>query len=616
MNNYFTTLAVFFVAGLIWIGFSNSGDNEPTSLSDPLITYGNPPSIDATYDILKNFNIDSLINGAPYNYGVVWTGSYYIISRFNANMFYRMTSNWTFIDSFSVSGATWGADGFKDMVFAKGFLWGVKSSLLTGTTGANVIYKVDTATKSQVGTITLPAGIYPIAVTYDVTRNGFWVSTNNFGGILSCYDTTGVLITGTNIPTVAGGFYGLAYDNVTAGGPYLWIHKNLVPANTTQTMLVRFNVSGLPVRLDSGTITIPLMTNVTGGGLSFSSTLVPGKTVLAAVTQGTPDRMVVFEAGTTSGGSQNFDLKLPTPGVNTNYVAIPNQSSMVGFNNITIEGWVNIGGTTTANTLLNKGGVSFDYQLGINATTANPFFRAQGIVVIASTMTITPNVWTHLAVTYDGTTVRFYKDGQLGFTQAQAMPLGSSTTEMRIGRGNADPGSGNIDELRLWSVVRTQGQIDSNKCRKYPSTFGNTTGLKAVWHFDSSYVDSISNYNGTPLGTVGFDTVSFPVPGANCILVGIQQSVNEIPEVYSLDQNYPNPFNPFTTIKFSIPKGNFVVIKLYDILGKEIQNILNEPLEAGKYSVDFNASALPSGIYFYQITAGNFTDTKKMILTK
>lgn len=615
MKNYITKLSILFVFGLIGIGLSNQGNDDPANLNDPLIVYGNPQPTDATYDILRNHNIDSLINGAPFNYGAVWTGSNYIVSRFNANMFYRMRANWTFRDSIAVSGATWGADGFKDMVFAKGFLWGVKSSLLT-TTGTNIIYKVDTTLMSQVGTITLPAGINPLAIDYDAVRNGFWVSTANFGGVLRCYDTAGVAIVGTDIPTVAGGFYGVAYDNATAGGPYLWLHKNLVPANPTQTMLVRFRVSGSPVRLDSGTKTIPLMTAVTGGGLSFSSTLIPGKTVLVAVTQGSPDRLVVFEAGSSSVVVQNFALRLPTPGANTNYVSIPHQPSMVGFNNITIEAWVKPGGTTTANTVLNKGAASFDYQFGINATTANPFFRAQGIVALASTMTIAPNVWTHIAVTYDGTTARFYKDGQLGFSLAQVMPLGSSANEMRIGRGNNDAGSGNIEELRLWSVARTQGQIDTNKCRKYPGTFTGTIGLKSVWHFDSSYVDSVSNYNGTPLGSVGFDTVSFPLPGASCILVGIQQSVNEIPGTYSLEQNYPNPFNPATTIKFSIPKDNFVEIKLYDILGKEIQNILSEPLEAGKYSVNFNANALPTGVYFYKITAGDFSDTKKMILAK
>ena len=313
----------------------------------------------------------------------------------------------------------------------------------------------------------------------------------------------------------------------------------------------------------------------------------------------------------------NRALRLPTPGVNTNYVAIPHQASMVGFPNITIEGWVKIGGSTTANTVLNHGGLSFDYQLGINAATTNPFFRAQGVIVVANTVTITPLVWTHLAATYDGTTVRFYKDGALAFSQVQAAPLGTSTNEMRIGRGNADPGSGNLEEIRLWIVARTQGQIDSNKCRKYPAQFSSTTGLRALWHFDSTYTDSISSYNGTPTSaSVGFDTVSFPPPGANCNLVGITPVISEVPKEYVLQQNYPNPFNPSTTIRFAIPKGEFVEIKLYDLLGREVATLVSDPFEAGTYAVDFDASKLASGVYFYRIEAGEFKDVKKMLLVK
>src|SRR4030095_10106428 len=257
--------------------------------------------------------------------------------------------------------------------------------------------------------------------------------------------------------------------------------------------------------------------------------------------------------------SINWCLRLPTPGVNTNYVMIPHQAGMIGFPNITIEAWVKIGGSTTANTILNKGAASFDYQLGINATTTNPFFRAQGIVALGSSLTIPVGVWTHVAATFNGSNVIFYINGG---AQTQTVPLagtlGSSSNEMRIGRGNADAGSGNIEELRLWSVARTQNQIDSNKCKKYPSSFSSTTGLKALWHLDSTYTDSISSFNGTPVGTVGFDTVSFPIPGAPCNLVGIQPVGNIIPEVYSLNQNYPNPFNPSTSITFSIPKSSFV----------------------------------------------------------
>jgi hypothetical protein len=318
------------------------------------------------------------------------------------------------------------------------------------------------------------------------------------------------------------------------------------------------------------------------------------------------------------GGNVNRCLRLPTPGVNTNYVGIPHQSSMVGFNNITIEGWVKVGGATTPNTVLNKGGTSFDYQLGINSsTTGNPFFRAGGTIVICTTATITTGVWTHLAVTSDGSSVKFYKDGTLVGTFATATTLGSSTNEMRIGRGGSDPGSGNIEELRLWSVARTQQQIDSNKCRKWRNTLSSQTGLKAIWHFDSTYTDSVSGYNGTPTsGSVGFDTVSFPVPGANCNLVGIEPVGNIIPQSYSLNQNYPNPFNPSTTIKFGIPKAGFVELKVYDILGREVATLVEDPFEAGVYQVTFDASLLSSGVYFYSLRSGDFTETRKMLLIK
>jgi hypothetical protein len=85
---------------------------------------------------------------------------------------------------------------------------------------------------------------------------------------------------------------------------------------------------------------------------------------------------------------------------------------------------------------------------------------------------------------------------------------------------------------------------------------------------------------------------------------------------FALFQNYPNPFNPSTNISYSIPRNGLVTIKVYDILGKEVAVLVNEAKEAGIYSSTFNASELPSGIYFYTLTSGNFTATKKLILLK
>jgi len=89
-----------------------------------------------------------------------------------------------------------------------------------------------------------------------------------------------------------------------------------------------------------------------------------------------------------------------------------------------------------------------------------------------------------------------------------------------------------------------------------------------------------------------------------------------IPTEFTLEQNYPNPFNPTTTISYQIPADNLVTLKIYDILGTEIATLVNENKSAGKHEVKFDASNLPSGIYLYKISAGNFVQTKKMILMK
>lgn len=86
--------------------------------------------------------------------------------------------------------------------------------------------------------------------------------------------------------------------------------------------------------------------------------------------------------------------------------------------------------------------------------------------------------------------------------------------------------------------------------------------------------------------------------------------------IFKLFENYPNPFNPSTTISYQIPKGSYITIKLYNTLGKEVAELVNEFEEPGKYSVIFNADNLPSGLYFYRLQAGSFSDVKKMLLTK
>lgn len=97
--------------------------------------------------------------------------------------------------------------------------------------------------------------------------------------------------------------------------------------------------------------------------------------------------------------------------------------------------------------------------------------------------------------------------------------------------------------------------------------------------------------------------------------IGIINNQNLLKE-YRLTQNYPNPFNPSTKIEYNIIKSGLVTLKVYDVLGREVRTLVNEVQTSGVKEIEFNAAALPSGIYFYTLSAGDFTNTKKMILIK
>lgn len=90
----------------------------------------------------------------------------------------------------------------------------------------------------------------------------------------------------------------------------------------------------------------------------------------------------------------------------------------------------------------------------------------------------------------------------------------------------------------------------------------------------------------------------------------------ELPTSYAMEQNYPNPFNPSTVINYQLPQAGFVTLKVYDILGNEVKTLVNEFKSAGKYSTNFGASNLASGIYIYQLKSGSYISIKKMILAK
>jgi hypothetical protein len=100
------------------------------------------------------------------------------------------------------------------------------------------------------------------------------------------------------------------------------------------------------------------------------------------------------------------------------------------------------------------------------------------------------------------------------------------------------------------------------------------------------------------------------------VVIGISNNGSLVPGHYSLEQNYPNPFNPTTKIKYGLPKSSFVNIVLYDILGKEISVLAIGFKTAGQYEILFDGSGLASGVYIYKIIAGDFNESKRMVLLK
>jgi hypothetical protein len=100
------------------------------------------------------------------------------------------------------------------------------------------------------------------------------------------------------------------------------------------------------------------------------------------------------------------------------------------------------------------------------------------------------------------------------------------------------------------------------------------------------------------------------------VVTGVQQPALETPQSYSLEQNYPNPFNPSTVISFQLPVNSHVTLKVFDVNGREVATLVDGEMAAGKHAVTFVPREATTGLYFYKITAGKFSQTRKAVLMK
>jgi len=154
-------------------------------------------------------------------------------------------------------------------------------------------------------------------------------------------------------------------------------------------------------------------------------------------------------------------------------------------------------------------------------------------------------------------------------------------------------------------------------------TCGSSGRIFVSTDYGDAWVEQTSGVT-TTLNAISFvnEDVGFAVGEEGTILYtlnGGTTSVDEslvLPEEYFLYQNYPNPFNPSTTFSFDIPFSSFAILKVYDIIGREVATLVNEDMKPGSYHVTFDASGLASGVYLYRLTAGSFSDVKKLLVLR
>jgi photosystem II stability/assembly factor-like uncharacterized protein len=183
---------------------------------------------------------------------------------------------------------------------------------------------------------------------------------------------------------------------------------------------------------------------------------------------------------------------------------------------------------------------------------------------------------------------------------------GTSWNDVDSGLTNAKVVSLDVSGTNLFAGTYGGGAfLSTNNGKSWSNVDLGLTNLNVV----SFASDGGSLFAGTWYGGVWKRALSEMITDES-------QEVQDVPERLSLSQNYPNPFNPSTVIAYQLPTNNFVTLKIFDVLGREIASLVNERQTAGSHSVTFSANGLPSGVYFYRLQAGNYTETRKLVLLK
>jgi hypothetical protein len=192
---------------------------------------------------------------------------------------------------------------------------------------------------------------------------------------------------------------------------------------------------------------------------------------------------------------------------------------------------------------------------------------------------------------------------------------GISPVEVTTGEVNNDGGNGEAYEGML---IKVSGECDSDNLGGQEWGINDGTGQARILPVYLTDFSPVIGMHYQVSGIQYFSSGNFKiVPWSNAdVITEIENGDEFLPLEYKLYNNFPNPFNPVTTITYSIPEKSMVLLKVYDILGKEAAVLVNELRTPGEYKIKLNSENLSSGVYFYNIEVNNFTASKKMLLIK
>ena len=329
------------------------------------------------------------------------------------------------------------------------------------------------------------------------------------------------------------------------------------------------------------------------------------------------------------------------------YVRVPHASCLDfgGLTSFTVELWFRKSANGEFD-MVNKGESACGWRLYVGVKYSNPLdpwappvlapsgvgVRAcnRAYQVVQNTFPITNNTWCHLALTIDrlsgdatlslhradGSSRRWSTDWLLEESPDLNAPSCDLGLAYRAGESEkSDWFKGDIAELRIWSVARTEAQIQETLRDTLPPRYYATadSGLLLYYRFD--------RLEDLGVGGQGKDVRDLSVRGNHGVYQGITVGIaerhgRELPKTVALLQNYPNPFNPTTTIHYTVCQAGHVSLSVYNTLGEEVARLVGQEQSAGAHTVTWAATDLPSGVYYYRLRAGEYIHTRKMVLVK